>query len=919
MVATAFVWREFMRHLAFACGLLTSGTAIAAIPEYEGQLCLVDGGARLEVMTDHDVSLVLVYPTPPGGGWMMTMESPGHFSHDLSGLSSGDDLTFNLVIQNPTQHAFPEHQLTVSPDCVTFERDDVTPPPPRGFRHEIQLEESGIEIHFESGANGTYLGDTTSVIINYRLADESIKSIPLTETDQGEWSIFIPEANAGDAISYWFTQQIDAQTQDTALLDAVIGEATVEPDWPIISRRVGRFRHRHPNEWRFDNYVEDYGVGKSYEMTMTDWGTRVDITLDVDEDLPVNRVDFRYFTWNDPFTTGCHRPETLVNQIMQGGQNHFTYQVDNVTPGTIIDFDLTFIELPTPGLQYYSEFFYYRVGQGRFGPHVSDPRISPVGAAAESHVYSPRFGFAQHASTLTLDELKSFMDGKLIFETDFENADLLNFTTHFTCCAGPIGQTIVESPGFINNVIGPRYAAASCIQCHNMDGRGATPFEGEDLVSLVAQTSIPGMGAFGEPVPHPFYGSQLDVAAEGETAPEGRLQVVYEEIDGSFDDGTPYSLRKPTYRFIDMNYGSLGSNIPDEVSSPGYGDVAHFSPRIAPMLPGLGMLEAISETEILLLEDPDDVDEDGISGRANWVWDQTTQKTTLGRFGWKANQPNIRQQASEAFRRDLGITTPLAPWQDCGELSEDCDPGDGLPELDVNDLDLVESYIRGLTLPPRRNYEDPMAMAGMHLFKQAGCQSCHRPTLRTGSQHPIEGFRNQLIEPFTDLLLHDMGPELADNRPHYQASGSEWRTPPLWALSYVTHALGLPENCDEPESGGAMPNFLHDGRARNLSEAILWHGGEASGSRTAYLAMDSTERSQLLAFVAYPFADPIFNDIEPTPPCRHDIDESGQVDVMDVLLLLGNWGQPGIGDTNDDGIVDTQDILDMLKYYGQIC
>ena len=916
---STFAWREFMIHHVWTASLLTSSAVIAATPDYEGTVCITNDGTRLEVMTEPDVNIVLVYPTPPGGGWMMTMEAPGHFSHLLGNMSPGDELTFNLVMQNPTQYAFPEHQLVLEPDCLSFERDDVTPPPPRGFRHEFDVNESEVLIRFESGANGTYLGDTTNVVLNYRIDDGPIKSVSLTEHEPGRWSAVIPEAGAGKAMSYWFTQQIDAQYQDTALLDCIIGEPHIEPDWPVISRRVGRFRHRHPNEWRFDNYVEDYGVGKSYEMTMTDWGNRVEIALHVDEDLPVNRVDFRYFTWNDPFTTGCHRPETLVNQIMSGGQNHFTYMVEDVTPGTIIDFDLTFIELPTPGLQYYSEFFYYRVGKGAFGPHVSDPRISPVGAAAESHVYSPRFGFAQHASTLSLEELKSFMDGKVIFETDFENSDLLNFTTRFTCCAGPIGQTIVESPAFKNGVIGPSYAAASCIQCHNMDGRGATPFAGEDLVSLVAQTSIPGKGAFGEPVPHPYYGSQLDIAAEGDIEPEGRLQVTYEEITGYFDDGTSYSLRKPTYRFMDMSHGSLGSNIPDELSTPGYQGIADFSPRIAPMLPGLGMLEAVADSAILELEDPEDVDGDGISGRANWVWDQQSQKTVLGRFGWKANQPNIRQQTSEAFRRDLGITTTLNPWQDCGELSEDCDTGDGLPELSSNELDLVEAYIRGLTLPPRRNYNDPMATAGMHLFKQANCQSCHRPTLLTGFQHPIEGFQNQVIEPFTDLLLHDMGPELADNRPHYQASGNEWRTPPLWALSYVTHALGLPENCDEPSSGGATPNFLHDGRARNLSEAILWHGGEALESKKAYLAMNSMERSQLLAFVAYPFADPIFNDIEPSPPCRHDIDENGQVDVMDVLLLLGNWGQAGIGDTNGDGTVDAQDILSMLKYYGQIC
>ena len=899
--------------------LLAQSATMAVTPNYHGQICLTEDGASIAVMTDPDVTVVLIYPDPPGGGWMMTMNAPGEFTHDLNALTLGETLTFNLVMQNPTQYAFPQHQIVLTENCMDFARDDVTPPPPRGFRHAIELEGSGIRIRFESGANGTYLGTTTNVLIKHRIGNGPFNSTALIEEEPGKWSVLIPDVEAGQQMTYWFSQQIDAQVQDTALLEYTIGQEVDEQSWPVISQRVGRFRHRHPNEWRFDNYVEDYGIGKSYELTMTDWGNRVEILLSIDEDLPVNRVDFRYFTWNDPFTTGCHRPETLVNQIMDGSQNVFTYQVNDVTPGTIIDFDLTFIDLPTPGLQYYSEFFYYRVGKGVFGAHVSNPRVSAVGEMGESHVYSPRFGFAQHASTLSLDELKDFMDGKIFFETDYENADLLNFTTHFTCCAGPIGQTIVESPVYKPDVIGPKYAAASCIQCHNMDGRGETPFSNMDLVSLVAQTSIPGKGAFGEPIPHPFYGSQIDVAAEANTNPEGRIQVTYEEIEGYFDDGTPYSLRKPIYRFMDMAYGSLGTNIPDEDASLGYEGVAEFSPRIAPMLPGLGMLEAVSDATILAMEDPLDSDQDGISGRANWVWDQQSQQTALGRYGWKANQPNIRQQTSEAFRRDLGITTSLSPWQDCGEYADDCETGSGLPELNGSELDLVESYIRGLTLPPRRNYEDPMAIAGMHLFKEAKCQSCHRPTMLTGSDHPIAGFRNRTIEPFTDLLLHDMGPGLADNRPHFQASGSEWRTPPLWGLSYVKHALGLPENCDDPASGGATPNFLHDGRARNLSEAILWHGGEAENSRQIYLAMNAVERSQLLAYVAYPFADPIFDENDAPPPCVHDLNADGVVEVTDVLLLLRNWGKSGSGDVNGDGQIDADDMLSILQHYGLIC
>ncbi len=896
--------------------LAVTAVCEAAVPDYQGRICPIENGVRLEVTVSPDTTMMIVYPTPPGGGWVMNEDSPGVYSHVISGVVVGEPLTFSLLIQNPTQYVFPEHQLVIEPDCIDFQRDDVTPPPPRGFRQDLSLSENGARIIFESGANGTYLGDTTSVVFNYQIDGDAMASIGMNQFEPGKWDVLLPDAVAGQSLIYWFSQQLSGQPQDTARFNILLGEAVESPDWPIITTRSGRFRHRHPNEWRFDNYVEDYGVGKTFEMIMTDWGNRVDIELAIDEDLSVNRVDFRYFTWNDPFSDLCNRPETLINQIMTGSQNRFTHVVENVTPGTIIDFDLTFIDLPTPGLQYYSEFFYYRVGQGRFGPHESDPRITPVGPATESHVFSPRFGFAQHASTLKLDELKAFMDGKVFFETDFENADLLNLGTHFTCCAGPLGQVILESPVFKPDVIGPRYAAASCIQCHVMDGRGPTPFESQDLFALVAQLSVPGQDSTGAPIPHPFYGSQLDVeAAEGHT-PEGRLQVAYEYIEGAFDDGTPYTLRKPTYQFLDLAHGSLGTNIPDQSGTPGHDGPAEFSPRIAPMLAGLGFLEAISDEAILSAEDPMDADGDGISGRANRVWDQHSKTTVIGRFGWKANQPTLKQQASDAFRLDLGITTPLNSEQDCGDMQPDCDPGPGLPELNSEELGLVTAYLRGLTLPPRSNFKNPKAIEGMLLFRQANCHSCHTPVHITGDSHPIEAYRNLRIEPFTDLLLHDMGPELADGRPHFQASGSEWRTPPLWALSYVRHALGLPESCEAPTSGGDTPNFLHDGRARSVMEAILWHGGEAADSREVVLGMTATERESLLAYLEYPFADPIFEVPEDTAGCAADLNGNGVVDVADVLLILDAWGQSGPGDLDQDGLVDSDDILLLLSNYG---
>jgi CxxC motif-containing protein (DUF1111 family) len=901
-------------------------SAQAVTPDYNGTVCPIDGGVRVEVYVEANTSFMLIFPTPPGnGGWVMNQDAPGVFSHFIPDLAAGDALAFSLILQNPQQYTYPEHHLTIEPDCATFERDDVMPPPPRGFWQDVVLRDEQPWFTFTAGAESINVDRTTEVQATYRLDDGALTTITLQEVEPGLFEAPIPGASADMQMEYWFSQLIGIQVMHSAMLERNIGEPWVEPDWPILTKRSGRFRDRHPNEWRFDNFVADYGQGRTFELEVTDWGNRMDVTVTVDPGAEVGRMDFKRFVYNDPYSDPCNRALTSINMVMEKNGNVFTGSVEDITPGAIIDFDFTFIDVTSgQGVSsYYSEFYYYRVGAGAFGPETPDPRRSAVGRAGATNVFSYRFGLAQHAPTMTHADLNAFLDGKVIFETDYDDAELLNFNTHFDCCAGPLGPMIQTSPVFRDGMLGPRYNAASCVQCHMMDGRGPTPYTDQDLFGLVAQLSIPGQGQQGEPIPHPLYGRQLDVASEGNVQAEGRLQVSYEQINGTFDDGTPYTLRKPVYHFKDLAYGSLGKNIPDDIGSPGYPGVAHFSPRIAPMLSGLGMLEAVSIAEILSREDPDDTDGDGISGRANRVWDETAQGTVVGRFGWKANQPSLIQQAAEAFRTDLGITSPMAPNHDCGVQQTDCNTDSGGPELQAHEVDLVAAYLQGLTLPPRQNYQDPQARAGMHLFKQANCQACHIPTLQTGSSYPIVALRNITIEPFTDLLLHDMGPGLADGRPQFQANGNEWRTPPLWALSYVQHALGVPTTCDDPTSGGAEPNFLHDGRARTLMEAILWHGGEAQASKQAVLAMSQQEREDLLAYVAYPFADPIFNegdgDDDNLPACQADLDGNGVVDVRDLLLMLINWGQPGPADLSGDGMVESEDLLILLGLYGEQC
>jgi CxxC motif-containing protein (DUF1111 family) len=259
---------------------------------------------------------------------------------------------------------------------------------------------------------------------------------------------------------------------------------------------------------------------------------------------------------------------------------------------------------------------------------------------------------------------------------------------------------------------------------------------------------------------------------------------------------------------------------------------------------GMGLLEAIPDEAILANADPDDRDGDGVSGRPNYAWDAEKNKAALGRFGWKAGQPSVMMQTTGAFAGDVGISSRLASagWGDCTEAQTACrgapdgrDPG-AAGELPDKMLDLVVFYSRNLGVPARRDVDDPTVLKGKKIFYESGCIACHRPKFvtRRDSAEPEQSF--QLIWPYSDMLLHDMGEGLADGRPEGEASGSEWRTSPLWGIGLT-------------ETVSGHSHFLHDGRARNLMEAILWHGGEAESAKRAVLSLSGSERAALIAFL----------------------------------------------------------------------
>ena len=385
----------------------------------------------------------------------------------------------------------------------------------------------------------------------------------------------------------------------------------------------------------------------------------------------------------------------------------------------------------------------------------------------------------------------------------------------------------VTSPASTEDLdgLGPLFNSRSCSGCHFKDGKGRPPAPGEPLVSMLFRLSKPGKSVHGGPVADPNYGLQLADRAILGVPREGTVNITYEEIPGKFADGQSYSLRKPHYEFTELGYGPLEEDV-------------LFSPRVAPHMVGLGLLEAIDEATILGFEDPQDTNGDGISGRANSVWDAAANKVSIGRFGWKANQPNLRQQTAGAFVGDIGITSSLFPQENCSSNQTDCQNAfnEGKPELKESIFDKVTFYSSTLAVPKRRLWDDPVVLRGKQLFFESNCTGCHIPKVTTGNSGNIPEFYQQQIRPYTDLLLHDMGDALSDGRPDFEASGNEWRTPPLWGIGLI-------------ETVNGHTNFLHDGRARNLEEAVLWHGGEAENSKQAYLNLNKADREALIKFL----------------------------------------------------------------------
>lgn len=429
--------------------------------------------------------------------------------------------------------------------------------------------------------------------------------------------------------------------------------------------------------------------------------------------------------------------------------------------------------------------------------------IGGVGSVSSSSLHA----FSLPMKNASREHRKSFMVGNSLFN-----------------------QNWVSSPASVKSRqgLGPIFNSMSCSACHFKDGRGRPPLkEDEKFSSILVRLSAVEKDEKGNEiiVDEPVYGEQFNPKGILKVEGEGDVKIVWLQTRGSFPDGEIYSLIKPSLVFTELRYGAMAKNLLTSL-------------RVAPQVIGLGLLEAISEKDILANEDPNDKNGDNIKGVANYVFDREFKKNRLGRFGWKANQPSLKHQNAGAFNGDIGITSSLFPKQPCSEAQTECLKAYSIKDYEIDDIDLnhVTTYTKILAVPKRRNVLDPEVKRGYENFKKIQCTACHVETFTTATVKGFPELSKQKIYPFTDLLLHDMGQELADFRPDGKANGRQWRTPPLWGIGLFKTVNG-------------HTRYLHDGRARDLTEAVLWHGGEAENSKKLFMALNKNERREVIKFL----------------------------------------------------------------------
>ncbi|MDB5048466.1 MAG: bglA1 [Fibrobacteres bacterium] len=587
----------------------------------------------------------------------------------------------------------------------------------------------------------------------------------------------------------------------------------------IITRFADRGRDRHAREDEFhiyDHYLGHYWIHRTATIEIVDEIAKggTEVKVNVQTQWKLSSTNCRAFYRGIGTVAEYHANNLMTPDPVVPLLYHTTFKQnpkENFRPikiGDRMEMEVSqFLDGPPEGREnYYGTVVLYIVGSGGlvpwepkgvFGDASTEREDSyPVDKAAweggrvtlpTQTSNEPLFHFIQMAPNLAPVNGQSFVLGRRVHHTDFLTGE------HDE----PDNDKFTEMAG----KSGPNYVNASCNACHANNGRALPPAVGTVLSNYVMKVGD------GNGNPHPLLGSVLQPRTTNGTA-EGSVTLSgWTEADG---------LRKPTYAFS-------GAAVPTQ-----------YSARISPQLVGMGLLEAVPEASIQAMADPDDANGDGISGRMRVVADYDNGLPHLGRFGWKAGKPTVRTQVAGAFNTDMGVTTSVLPDPDCGSAQTNC--GTKGAELPDSALQHLVDYISLLGVSLRKDIKDPVALQGEALFTSAGCAACHTTTLVTSAYHPKAELRNQTIHPYTDLLLHDMGAGLADNLPEGDATGAEWRTAPLWNIGYTAGV-----------SGGEA--YLHDGRARTLNEAILWHGGEGAKAAANFKAMSAGDAAALVKFL----------------------------------------------------------------------
>ncbi|WP_440905995.1 di-heme oxidoredictase family protein [Catenovulum sp. SX2] len=628
----------------------------------------------------------------------------------------------------------------------------------------------------------------------------------------------------------------------------------------IITRLADRGRDRHAKDStqndHYDHYLAHYWHFRTARIQLEDYvakgGSTIEVTFITEWELSV--YEFRAWFWGVTATGQFHHnmeqdvvnhgsgtwDNNFVKVSDQGHQWKYTVSIQNkwlqggqqqipLAAGQRMEFELSqFLTQPPEGsrLNYYGTTYLYIVGEGGLKPFKWDVNsyddgypIEPAGllggdtTLGYNYTNEPAGRFMQMATNLSHVNGQAFVEGRRVHHTNFEDG---------------IHDERFENGQWPEQVgkVGTHYIQESCSGCHVRNGRAFVADVGQPLDKWVFKVGD------AQGYPDPFIGRVLQPQQIGNVTSEGDVTL------GNWTE-LGNGLRQPNYVF---------SN----------GTPATFSARIAPNLVGLGLLEAVAEETILAWADPDDTSSaDGISGKASIVTDPVTGATRLGRFGYKAATADVKHQVAAAFNTDMGVMTSVLPTPDCGSQQTTCGNTQG-SELADEDLDDLVKYISLLGVPARRDLDNTQTLQGESLFNNLGCGGCHRAEMQTSAYHPLAELRNQTIRPYTDMLLHDMGPGLADSLGEGSATGSEWRTAPLWGLGHTEEVMlgdlkGNDQisivNAQERAANQNRIGYLHDGRARTIDEAIRWHGGEAENSKNAYEALSQADKEAVLAFL----------------------------------------------------------------------